>query len=128
MFCGVTQRQMREYLIRLIYCEMLGVECSWGYIHAVKFTQTGSTLDKRIGFSFNMYFFPFFLLFLLPLSYSLSPVSPSFPLSTVLFPCFPSPSSSLSPSLLLSSPSPLCLLPNLTCYYDCIKPFGRHRN
>ncbi|CAI8050732.1 AP-4 complex subunit epsilon-1 [Geodia barretti] len=46
----VTKRQMREYLIRLIYCEMLGVECSWGYIHAVKFTQTGSTLDKRIGY------------------------------------------------------------------------------
>ncbi len=43
------QRQMREYLIRLIYCEMLGLECSWGYIHAVKFTQNTTTLDKRIG-------------------------------------------------------------------------------
>jgi AP-4 complex subunit epsilon-1 len=46
----VTPRQMREYLIRLIYCEMLGAECSWGYIHAVKFTQTSTTLDKRIGY------------------------------------------------------------------------------
>ena len=40
---------MREYLIRLIYCEMLGVDCSWGYIHAVKMTQSHSTLEKRIG-------------------------------------------------------------------------------
>ncbi|XP_003382933.2 PREDICTED: AP-4 complex subunit epsilon-like [Amphimedon queenslandica] len=43
-------RQMREYLIRLIYCEMLGVECSWGYIHAVKFTQSSNIADKRIGY------------------------------------------------------------------------------
>ena len=40
---------MRELLIRLIYCEMLGVECPWGYIHAVKMTQSGSIMDKRIG-------------------------------------------------------------------------------
>lgn len=40
---------MREYLIRLIYCEMLGVECTWGYIHAVKFTQSSSIADKRTG-------------------------------------------------------------------------------
>ena len=45
----VTQRQMREFLIRLIYCEMLGVDCSWGYIHAVKMTQSHNTLEKRIG-------------------------------------------------------------------------------
>ena len=49
------QRQMREYLIRLIYCEMLGIECSWGYIHAVKFTQTVTILDKRIGFNSLLY-------------------------------------------------------------------------
>ena len=98
VFCGVTQRQMREYLIRLIYCEMLGVECSWGYIHAVKFTQSGSTLDKRIGFSFNIF------LSLPSVSLSLSPSSLSPSLSTFLF---PSPPSSLSLSFLLSSPSPL---------------------
>ena len=40
---------MRELLIRLIYCEMLGVECSWGYIHAVKMTQSSNIMDKRIG-------------------------------------------------------------------------------
>ena len=43
------QRQMREYLVRLVYCEMLGQECSWGYIHAVKFTQNSNLMDKRIG-------------------------------------------------------------------------------
>jgi AP-4 complex subunit epsilon-1 len=46
----VSSRQMREYLIRVIYCEMLGVECSWGYIHAVKFTQSTNINDKRIGY------------------------------------------------------------------------------
>ncbi len=40
---------MREMLIRLIYCEMLGVECPWGYIHAVKMTQSTNIMDKRIG-------------------------------------------------------------------------------
>ena len=40
---------MRELLIRLVYCEMLGVECSWGYIHAIKMTQSGQIMDKRIG-------------------------------------------------------------------------------
>ena len=44
-----VQRQMREYLVRLIHCEMLGHECPWGYIHAVKFTQSTGILDKRIG-------------------------------------------------------------------------------
>ena len=87
VFCGVTQRQMREYLIRLIYCEMLGVECSWGYIHAVKFTQSGSTLDKRIGFSFNI--FLSLLPSVYPSSLSLSPsLSPSLPLYLCL--SFPS--------------------------------------
>ena len=45
----VSQRQMREYLVRLVYCEMLGQDCSWGYIHAVKFTQNSNLMDKRIG-------------------------------------------------------------------------------
>ena len=40
---------MREYLVRLIYCQMLGVECAWGHIYAVKFTQNNNIIDKRIG-------------------------------------------------------------------------------
>ncbi len=41
---------MREYLIRMIYCEMLGISCPWGHIHAVTFTQKNSIVDKRIGY------------------------------------------------------------------------------
>ena len=40
---------MKEYLIRLVYCEMLGVECGWGYIYPVKFTQSSNIADKRMG-------------------------------------------------------------------------------
>ena len=28
---------------------MLGVDCGWGYIHPVKFTQSSNIADKRIG-------------------------------------------------------------------------------
>ena len=47
--CSVLQRQMKELLIRILYCEMLGQNCEWGYIHAVKLTQKGNLFDKRIG-------------------------------------------------------------------------------
>jgi len=41
---------MREYLIRLLYCEMLGHNVSFGYIHAVKLAQsTKNMLEKRCG-------------------------------------------------------------------------------
>ena len=40
---------MKELLIRILYCEMLGYNCEWGYIHAVKMTQKGNLFDKRIG-------------------------------------------------------------------------------
>ena len=56
MHAHTHTRQMREYLIRLIYCEMLGHECSWGYIHAVKFTQSTGFLDKRIGKALAEYY------------------------------------------------------------------------
>ncbi|XP_065884904.1 uncharacterized protein [Dysidea avara] len=46
----ITGKQMRELLIRLLYCEMLGQDCNWGYIHAVKLTQKGTLNDKRIGY------------------------------------------------------------------------------
>jgi len=41
---------MKEYVIRLIYCAMLGHDVSFGYINAVKMTQEPKILDKRVGY------------------------------------------------------------------------------
>lgn len=43
------QKQMQEYLVRLIYCEMLGHDASIGYVEAIKFAQQPNILDKRVG-------------------------------------------------------------------------------
>lgn len=42
---------MKEFLIRLIYCEMLGHEVGFGYIHAINTTQQANMVDKRVGAS-----------------------------------------------------------------------------
>jgi AP-4 complex subunit epsilon-1 len=34
----------------MMYCEMLGHEAEFGYIHAVKLAQHASILEKRIGY------------------------------------------------------------------------------
>lgn len=47
---NINPRQMKEYLVRLMYCEMLGHEAEFGYIHAVKLAQHASILEKRIGY------------------------------------------------------------------------------
>ncbi|KAJ0029447.1 hypothetical protein NQD34_004444 [Periophthalmus magnuspinnatus] len=41
---------MKEAMVRAIYCEMLGYEASFSYIHAIKLAQQGSILDKRVGY------------------------------------------------------------------------------
>ncbi|XP_067037313.1 AP-4 complex subunit epsilon-1-like isoform X2 [Acropora muricata] len=41
---------MRENLVRLIYCQMLGHDVSSGYVEAIKFAEQQSTLDKRVGY------------------------------------------------------------------------------
>ncbi|KAL6045017.1 AP-4 complex subunit epsilon [Balamuthia mandrillaris] len=45
-----STKNMREYVIRLLYCEMLGHEVPFGYIHAVNMTQGTNLLDKRVGY------------------------------------------------------------------------------
>ncbi|XP_075064094.1 AP-4 complex subunit epsilon-1 [Mixophyes fleayi] len=47
---NTTLRQMKECMVRLIYCEMLGYEAPFGYIHAIKLAQQGNLLEKRVGY------------------------------------------------------------------------------
>lgn len=41
---------MREFLIRGLYCEMLGQAVPFVYIHALNMTQSPRLLDKRVGY------------------------------------------------------------------------------
>ncbi|GAB1286847.1 AP-4 complex subunit epsilon-1 [Apodemus speciosus] len=43
-----TLKMMKECMVRLIYCEMLGYDASFGYIHAIKLAQQGNLLEKRV--------------------------------------------------------------------------------
>ncbi|XP_019712523.1 AP-4 complex subunit epsilon-1 isoform X2 [Hippocampus comes] len=47
---NTSMRQMKELMVRAIYCEMLGYEASFCYIHAIKLAQQGTALDKRVGY------------------------------------------------------------------------------
>ncbi|KPP66345.1 AP-4 complex subunit epsilon-1-like, partial [Scleropages formosus] len=47
---NTTLKQMKEIMVRAIYCEMLGYEASFSYIHAIKLAQQGSVLEKRVGY------------------------------------------------------------------------------
>ncbi|KAG5839414.1 hypothetical protein ANANG_G00204720 [Anguilla anguilla] len=47
---NTTLRQMKEIMVRAMYCEMLGYEASFSYIHAIKLAQQGSGLEKRVGY------------------------------------------------------------------------------
>ncbi|XP_015897484.3 AP-4 complex subunit epsilon [Ziziphus jujuba] len=46
----IPKRKMKEYLIRLVYVEMLGHDASFAYIHAVKMTHDDNLLLKRTGY------------------------------------------------------------------------------
>ncbi|CAG8578175.1 3787_t:CDS:10 [Paraglomus occultum] len=47
----VDQKKMKDYIIRLIYCDMLGHNVEFGYIHAVKLAQSGKNIwEKRAGY------------------------------------------------------------------------------
>ncbi|XP_066523362.1 AP-4 complex subunit epsilon-1 isoform X2 [Hoplias malabaricus] len=41
---------MRELMVRAMYCEMLGYEADFAYIHAIKLAQQGTVLEKRVGY------------------------------------------------------------------------------
>ncbi|XP_076846996.1 AP-4 complex subunit epsilon-1 isoform X2 [Brachyhypopomus gauderio] len=43
-------KQMRELMVRAMYCEMLGYEANFAYIHAIKLAQQGTVLEKRAGY------------------------------------------------------------------------------
>lgn len=47
---STTMRQMRELMVRAMYCEMLGYEATFAYIHAIKLAQQGTVLEKRVGY------------------------------------------------------------------------------
>ncbi|CAJ1056492.1 AP-4 complex subunit epsilon-1 [Xyrichtys novacula] len=47
---STSMRQMKELMVRAIYCEMLGYEASFTYIHAIKLAQQGTALEKRVGY------------------------------------------------------------------------------
>ncbi|KAK7835085.1 AP-4 complex subunit epsilon [Quercus suber] len=46
----IPKRKMKEFIIRLVYIEMLGHDASFGYIHAVKMTHDDTLLLKRTGY------------------------------------------------------------------------------
>uniref|UniRef100_A0A8C2JLU4 AP-4 complex subunit epsilon n=1 Tax=Cyprinus carpio TaxID=7962 RepID=A0A8C2JLU4_CYPCA len=47
---NTTMKQMREIMVRAMYCEMLGYDASFTYIHAIKLAQKGGVLEKRVGY------------------------------------------------------------------------------
>ncbi|KAL5019552.1 hypothetical protein ScPMuIL_002444 [Solemya velum] len=46
----ITPAQMCDYLCRVLYCDMIGYDVTFSFIHAVKFAQKGTALEKRIGY------------------------------------------------------------------------------
>ncbi|CAH9142448.1 unnamed protein product [Cuscuta epithymum] len=46
----IPKRKMKEFIMRLVYVEMLGHDASFGYIHAVKMTHDDSLQLKRTGY------------------------------------------------------------------------------
>ena len=46
----VDKSRMQEYLLRLVYVEMLGHSASFGYIHAVKMTHEPLVSSKKVGY------------------------------------------------------------------------------
>lgn len=47
---NVASKKMKEYLVRMLYCEMLGHDASFGHINAVKMVSEKNLLEKRVGY------------------------------------------------------------------------------
>ncbi|XP_019421450.1 PREDICTED: AP-4 complex subunit epsilon-like isoform X4 [Lupinus angustifolius] len=47
---NISNRNIKEYIITLLYIEMLGHDASFGYIHAVNITHRDNLKLKRIGY------------------------------------------------------------------------------
>ena len=43
------QKRLKEFLVRLIYVEMLGHAASFGYMKAVEMAASSNLLHKRVG-------------------------------------------------------------------------------
>ncbi|KAG9143583.1 hypothetical protein Leryth_020801 [Lithospermum erythrorhizon] len=46
----IPKRKLKEFILRLVYIEMLGHDASFGYIHAVKMTHDENLSLKRTGY------------------------------------------------------------------------------
>ena len=47
---GVNPKRMKEFVVRMLYCEMLGHVADFGYIRAVELTAATKTEHKRVGY------------------------------------------------------------------------------
>ena len=47
---GAKKEKIKEYVLRLLYCEMLGYEVEFGYVHALTLTQSSNLLEKKVGY------------------------------------------------------------------------------
>ncbi len=46
----MARKKLKEFLVRLIYVEMLGHDGSFGYIKAVELCTSANILQKRVGY------------------------------------------------------------------------------
>ena len=43
-------KAMKEFIVRMLYCEMLGHDASFAYVSAIKLTSSKILLEKRVGY------------------------------------------------------------------------------